>query len=300
MQTAFAAPCCTSNAVVPSLITTESVAQISTRVSNSHVVGHTLESGQAVFHNRRNVDSSAVLELAGAASLGENLFKPKFHQYPKWQAHFTLPFSYRVRRLENNDRSHGGLSDISFGLAYEALEEQGLDSMLPRLWVYLDTTMPTGKSADEAQRGGDFLMGSSHGRGFWSMTAGVFALKDFRVVKESFDASLLLLHREDMARKGFIRKALTSVNAALGWNSSWARLSAGIGPSFENRALLQSGRDETANALLRWDVFFLMAAQLSEDWNMNLSYLDQTLVGPTHNAELNRSLTLGLIKRFSL
>ncbi len=285
---AQAAPCCSGAVVMPTLITTDSKAQLAGRLMGTQAVGRSRMDGTSVFHRDGNTDNTVLWELAGAYALS-----------PRWQIHGAVPVSLRARGIDSLKENHTGLGDVSAGGAFEALEELLFNPYKPRVWVFMDVTMPTGRSAyDDITP----LAASVHGRGSWAATMGAFAGKTWG----GWDAALSAQHgrslpsRHDVnGRSVLVRPgAVTALTAAGGHSFGELRLGLSVGPTWEQRTMsdYSSSRDTTDR--LWWTVGAQASLMADDHWSFTASYNDQTLLGPTYNAVLGRSMGLAAIRRF--
>jgi len=197
--------------------------------------------------------------------------------------------------MNSSDRD---LGDITAGLAFEALEELNYNPWKPRALIFLDAILPTGRSVYESS---EPLGADIHGRGFLSAHTGIFFWK----VWDPWDASLLLTHRNSFSRRfeqaGSINPGHTlSAQLGLGFKPFRnSRIGFGIGPSYDSKIKINGARQENSNKLV-WTVSSQVGITLSDDWGFNLTYSDQTLLGPTFNSTLSRGVQFAVNRNFEL
>jgi hypothetical protein len=77
------------------------------------------------------------------------------------------------------------------------------------------------------------------------------------------------------------------------------RIGLSLGPTWEQRTVgdYSSGGTEGSDRLW-WSLGAQASYMLGERWSFTASYSDQTILGPTYNAVLNRSAGLAAIHRF--
>ena len=287
---AQAAPCCSGSALVPTLITTDSNAQVAFQAGQSAVVGNSQSDGSSIFNREGNAEHTTAFQLAGAYALSA-----------RWQIHASVPFNRRGRTLDEASGSHAGWGDSSAGVALEALQELRYNPYKPRVWIFADLTAPTGNSIYEAT---DNLKTEAHGRGAWAGTLGAMALKTWG----SFDAYVLGEHRRNATQTVSMdgqntRVTLgptTAIDGGLGYSISGFRLGASLGPTWDGavKTSAPSGEIVQARSKLSWSVGMQVAYTFLDTWAFSASYSDQTLVGPSYNAPLSRGFMTTLTKRF--
>ena len=283
----WSAPCCTSSAGAPSLIIANDEAQISLGSRLFSVIGDSYKSSPAIFRAPYNKEKTTVLFVSGAYRLT-----------PRWQIHFDLPFSLRSRSAVAASSSHESLADIVSGVAFEAIEELEYTPWKPRLLVFFDLIFPAGRSVYESR---DPLGSDIHGKGFFSGQAGLYFWK----VWDPWDASLLLSCQQGTSRKFGGTERINPGNtlfASLNIGFKLLRrlrMGLGIGPSYDSTIKINGVHQPNSHKLV-WNVSADAAVIISNNWKLNLSYSDQTLLGPTFNTTLSRGALFSLNRTFEL
>jgi len=274
----FAAACCSGSALVPSLITTDSAAQFALRTSHAAVIGSSRSDGSSLFHRASNSETTETLTFSGAYALD-----------PRWQIHGEVLLQHRARDLDSVHGKSSGFGDVSAGGAFEAVEELYYSVWKPRVWLFTDLSAPTGRAASQSREG---LRSDVFGRGAWAATLGIFALKTWR----AFDVFLLGEHRRYfLTREVTTPGPTTAFDIGVGYNVGDWRFGFSCGPLWDVRV---SADGATSTDSLVWNLGAQLSYAFGESWSMVASYNDQTLVGPTYNSPLLRSVGLLASLRF--
>ncbi len=283
----WAAPCCSGSVVAPSLITTDSKAQVLARATASSVVGRTRADGTAIFNRSDNNDESYLLDIAAAYALT-----------PRIQVNASVPMSVRYRGVSTASETHGGLGDVSVGAAYELIQELYYNPYKPRVWIYSNVLFPTGRSI---YNNPTMLGASAHGRGHLSASLGVFALKSWGRWDASFGAqhgrSLPAHHQIAQNTVRVQPGAVSTLSAAAGVSFGRYRLGLLVSPVWEQKTQSSLGLGENTDKLW-WVVGAQGSVLLGDVMSVIAAYNDQTLLGPTYGATLSRSGTLMAQYRF--
>lgn len=144
----MSAACCGGGFAIPSLITGDDKAQLTTSYSYSKI--HTDVFSNGIWQRRNSTDASTVYKIEGAHIFAD-----------RYQAGFSLPI--QTRNLDGaQGGSSTGLGDVSGQLGYEYLPDWNYSPWRPRGIGFISLTLPTGKSIYESTTGLD-----SRGRGFF-------------------------------------------------------------------------------------------------------------------------------------
>lgn len=281
---AVAAPCCSSNAAAPSLISGDDRAQVTLLLGQSHVIGDAPAEGIAVFRAPDDYEITQTARLDGAFLFSD-----------RWQVGGTLPL---VRRsVERSGFAAQGVSvgDVRLNFAYEFLPEWTYSVWRPKGYVFLQTTFPTARSIYE-------LDGSSRigafGQGFFTFAVGCLLQKRWA----SWDVYFIPELHQSLARDftdpssgGTLRVTPSlGANAALGGGYSPGRFRFGarIQPIYNGRKSIEDNRGLFRGAYqLVWDVGADLSYLIADEWSLQASYTDQTLLGPAVGGTLSRTFT---------
>lgn len=280
-----AASCCGGGFALPSLITSDDRAQITTSISQGSVKADVTSGG--VWYKRSYNDKTQIYKIEAAHIVADT-----------FQVGVTLPIQMRSRQIENSQQSSTGLADISAVIGYEFLPDWNYNPYRPKGIGFLSITLPTGKSIYESADGVD-----SRGRGFFALGAGAAFTKTW--TKLDAHSSFELHHSFDKATSnengyGNIKPGFgTSLTAGLGYNRGNYRLGASLTWNYEQavetegyvNSVSEEQKFATANAVLSY--------MANESWSYSFTYADQTLFGTPQNTTLSQSVSLSVQKRWA-
>lgn len=282
---ALAAACCGGGFAVPSLITGDDEAMLTTSYGYSKIDTDVSADGIWKRNNDNQVTQTFKIDAA-------HIFNDRF-QYGA-----SLPV---VMRSRGGGGSTDGLGDATAMLGYEYLPDWDYSPYRPKGIAYLQLTLPTGKSIYDSE---NYDQLDTFGRGFWALGIGSSLTKTIRM----WDfASLFEIHRSlpktfDSAQAGGVITAHPgwggSLNLNAGWNKGDFRLGTGLAWNYED-AVNVTGAVDSKGAPQRYATGSLVASYMwSQDWAGNFTYADQTLLGSPLNTTLSKSIFLSLQRRW--
>jgi hypothetical protein len=286
----WAAPCCGGAANIPSLISGDDQAQISTTLSSSQVVAEAPVGGGIKYRKPNDNETAQTLKLDAAALLSD-----------RWQAGITVPITRRYRARGANEVSAYGLGDLSLSAGYEALPDWSYSAWRPKAIVFLSTTFPTGGSIYDAK---ELYRIDSRGRGFYSISVGALIIKNFGI----WDSSFVVEGHRAFSRTLESDEGELKLNP--GWGGSgtlaagvspWGgdfRLGLSLSPSFESPISTEgiiSGQGEKVSL---WTSAVQLSYMINELTSLSLTYSDQTLIKASDNSALNHSFAFLVQKRW--
>ncbi len=289
-QISEAAPCCGGTANIPSLISGDDSAQLTTSILSSQVIAEAPVGGGIKYRKSNDNESARTIKIDAATLLSD-----------RWQAGISLPMTQRSRNRGSSEASATGLGDISVNLGFEALPDWTYSPWRPKGIVFLTTTFPTGGSIYDAK---ELFRVDSRGRGFYSISAGLLLLKTWG----AWDTSLVMEAHRPLSRT--IKNELGELNLKPGWGTSGNfslgvsplngdfRIGISMAPSFEAPVAtegLVSGQGEKVNL---WTAATQLSYMANENLSMSLTYSDQTLIRASDNTALNRSVAFLIQKRW--
>jgi hypothetical protein len=294
-KVASAAPCCSANAAAPSLVSGDDSAQVSISYANGLVLADAPAMGDAVYRNSNINEITQVVRLDGAVLLND-----------RWQAGASLPLIRHSLTSPLIDESTIAPGDVRFGAAYEILPEWEYSVWRPKGYLFAQITLPTGKSIYDLSEPGDEM--DAVGQGFYTMSVGALLLKQWG----DWDGYLLPQLSYSLGRTSTeaLTGQQTQVGAAVGLS---AVLGAGFSPGGGNlrlglrlqpvyispRSLISSFGASETSFQLTWDASAEVSYLIAEDWSINGSYSDQTLLGNAVNSTLSRTFAVALQHRWS-
>lgn len=278
----YAAACCVTSSSMPALITEYARAQTALSTAYSSAIGTSSSSGSSLFFGDER---------------DENVFKTRVSQAltvsDRWQIHASFEILRRSKRLSNQREKSWALGDTTVGASYELVPEFTYHLIRPRVFLIATAITPTGKSiADDTS----LLATSASGTGSWGFSGSLHALKTWT----RWDLVFTAQHTRYLSQKRTIGRrevryrpgALTVLDIGGGAHTSLFNVPTRLG--------LSTGPEWQATPLRRlvWNTEASLAVTPTQNWSTTLSYLDQTLLGPTYNSTLQRSIRLLLSKRF--
>lgn len=213
-----------------------------------------------------------------------------------------MGFSPSLSRKARFGDADTHLGDLNLLLAYEALPDWDYHPIRPRGTVYLNTTLPTGRSVYQSESAG-FLDAS--GKGY--ATLGIGTIFNKRIANWTAIASGEIHH--GLPRFAILPSWGYTLNASLSFDlTNWVRglsLNTGVSHTYQNSFHLEQNQVlETIQSLqvttpsIGLSVLGLFDPSNSDDpLVIQLAYADQSLIGAPLNTPLGKSLTLGIRKQ---
>ncbi|MBI3554827.1 MAG: serine protease spb1 [Deltaproteobacteria bacterium] len=290
---AMAAPCCGGGSGIPALITGDDGAQLGASLSQASVIGDAPAEGMPVFRSTNDSEVTQAFRLDGAYRISD-----------RFQAGAVVPLIRRARQLTAATAQAYGFGDITLNAGYEALPEWSYSAWKPHGFLFLQTTLPTSPSTYDSEA--PFQI-DARGRGFFQLGLGAAFLKG--VGNWDFIASV-------EGHRSFARTFAASDGGTLNLTPGWGatgllgvgyspragivRLGLSLSPVFEGPIDVRGEVNSTSADQLVWNTSAQVGVLISPEWSSALSYTDQTLLGPTRNVSLSRSVALSAQKRWAL
>lgn len=270
----FAAACCSGGASLPSVIVNDDRWNFKVAASNSFIVGDVNSAGESIWRESASDEQLQTFSLSGGLKLSE-----------RWQWGAKLP----VKQRHLSDESEKGLGDASLTLAFEPFPPYVYSEWLPRFFVSSTLTIPTGTSTYETRE----PLLKSFGSGFWGQSLGLLASRTWTSwdVFSAFDSRYQFSRsfENESVDPGWIFSGIVGA----GWSYKKWRIGSSLGVSYELEKELKRSAS-TGPAKRVWDTGFEISYAFNDHLRSTLNYIDQTLVGPSKNVALERSLGFGL------
>lgn len=284
-QSLHAASCCGGGFAVPSIITSDAKAQMTTTMSYSQIDTDVYSNG--IWQKKNSLDSTQLYKIEAS-----HIFADRF------QVGASLPMQIRTRDGQDMGGTSSGLADVSAQLGYEYLPDWNYNPWRPKGVGFISLTLPTGKSVYESEDGLD-----SHGRGFFALGIGTILTKAWL----KWDASATLeIHRSfdkvisNSQMLGNVQPGFgNSFSLGGGYNIGDSRLGTSIAWVNED-AINVDGTNPSKGDAQQYATGAVSFSQMYDNlWAATLSYSDQTLFGDPTNTSLSKSLSLSIQKRWS-
>jgi hypothetical protein len=292
---ASAAPCCAGSNAIPSLISGDEAELYQFGISSGQVIGDAPGAGAGlpVFRDSLSpAESRQSLVMNHARLLDRDRF----------QAGVSLPLLRNEMTQNGTSESHWGLGDVSLTLGYETLPEWEYSKYQPRIFSFLQTTLPTGRSLYESRSTlGTDVTGLSQ----WQLALGSLAVKRW----SSWDANGVLKFGHAFGRdfgSSSGSETLVSdswlVSGSLGAGLSFReRFRAGSSLSFDYQSPVEAasriGFSSRGSQRLIWNAGLSLTYLSGFSDSVVLAYQDQTWFGPAINASLSRTLSFSFAHR---
>ena len=273
----YASSCCVSNTSVSNLMILPANWQQTLGVSQGRVIGDVNEKGTSTFRNDKNKDvlNSVRFDL----SYGWNL---------QYQSGVSLKYQNRSRELNGTEANESGWNDVGLFHAYRPVP-------LERIWIFQTLNIPTATSTYESTS----AMGvDARGTGTYISSIGVFGIYnlkewDFTYGPEVHHSFGKTFKNNDVTTEvGSFWGTSFSLGAGyIPWRSK-SRYGLSITPRFEEgKDLVLNGQKNEGKDSLVWDTSLNYTYTITAEYSVGLSYTDQTIIGPSQNTLLNRSLS---------
>ncbi len=290
LTNAMAAPCCGGGSAAPAIISGDDRYQLSATTSRSVVIGDAPEKGIPVFRSKNDNEITQSYRLDGAMVFAERL-----------QAGVSLPFVQRAISKTSLKEEGTGFGDLRGNLGYEILPEWDYSVWKPRGFLFLQLTVPTGKSIYESTSP---LATDATGRGFYSAGTGLLLVKNW----SSWDALVIPEIHHSFTRSFKITDETITISPRFGasllmgagYNVGDFRIGMRIAPNYNQPKHIHSttnGDRDTASQLA-WDTGLDFAYIFKDTMSATLAYTDQTVLGPVINTTLSRTFAFTLQKRW--
>lgn len=283
---AFAASCCGGGFAIPSLITGDDKAQVTTSFSQAQVDTDVFSSG--VWQKRSTEDITQTYKLDYA-----HIFADRF------QYGFSLPIESRQNHVAGSDNKESGLGDVSLQLGYEYLPDWDYNPWRPKGVGFISLVIPTAPSIYEVTNEVE-----SRGRGFYSLGAGTVLTKtwlnwDANANFEAHHSFTKVVNDPQTVVGNIVPGNGASFGFGGGYSFGDTRVGSSVTWTFEDPINVESASTPSSGAPEKYATGTLSLSQMfNQDWAASLSLSDQTLFGDPSNAVLSKSVALSLQKRW--
>ncbi len=290
-QIAGASSCCGGTTAFPSLITGIQQALLTTSYSYSNVQASVLPEFDKprYFSDREQLETTTLL-------LGVS-----YKLTDLWQVAINLPFQWTSTEFPSGlTESDARLQDTSLQATYQLLDDQG---KLPRSFLSLRLTLPTGRSVFETQSQSKLVDSSGYAMwalglnlqsikevGFWDFLAGVGADYYFA---EDFDSGI--------RSEGFWGTSAL-VGAGRSFNRGTTRVGLTLSPYYRQERLIRlpQGPSSEDSHEQYVDASLALSHMMGDLYSVSVIATDQTLAPRwSHNTTLARSLTFRVQRSFN-
>lgn len=271
---------------MPSLITGDEQTQVSLSFSSGSVIGDASIGEIPVFRSSSHDESLQILQLSGATLVSDRI-----------QIGASVPLVQRQIRMQGDESGGTHVGDVTVGMGYEFLPEWSYSEWKPRGIGFIQLKLPTGRSVYEITASEPLYWG----RGFYTLSMGAAFVKKWQLWDASISPEIHYSFNRDF------QNASQTTIVLPGWGGSIAftggfrpgasdlRVGLTIQPIYEQpkEVVTFSELTRTAQQLV-WNTSLSLSLLLNPSLSANLSYSDQTLLGPAINTTLTRTVALAL------
>lgn len=287
-EQSWGAACCGSSSSLPSLIIGDESAQLGIGFSMESVIGDAGSERFSVFRADADHEKLQSLRISGAMLLSD-----------RWQIGGAIPLSYRSREVGFQSAHSSGLGDVSLNLGYELLPEWEYSSWKPHGFLFWNLLLPTGKSVDQSHLPWSV---DAFGKGFLTASTGMVFSKVLRSWTFLIQAEVHYSFSRAIDDPEGRYQLIPGWGGSLGLNAGYvvSRLPLsfhlGVQPQWDMGIQSSGSIASQSGGRMVWNATSQCTYSIDQDWNIGLTYLDQTLIGPARNTTLSRSVALNLQK----
>lgn len=278
-SSAWAAPCCGGHVALPSLLSGYEHYRFNSSFSVSRIIGDAPEHGVPVFRKGDDQAQSQTFSLSASALLSD-----------RFQVGFSFPISLNTSKPR----------DLELSSALEVGNLKTTHALHPRFYFFQQLSVPTGTSIYESS---DLSRGDVTGTGFVKTSMGLVALG----TRRKWDGFTSMRIGYNVPREfgdAHLRVSpggTADIGVGLGYSltGSWR-----IGGSIqalvnEARVIENKSNTMTSSSTLVWPIQLQVAWFRNSNSTFDVSYLDETLIGPVKNTTLSRALHLSFSYRWA-
>ncbi len=285
-SSAWAAPCCSSQSAVPTLMTGDERFLVGATTLGTTIVADAPAGSLPVFWDGTSQDWTASMELDLAALISD-----------RWQAGLAVPVAFRAINEPGLSESGWGLGDLKASIAFEALPEWEYSAWKPKGYVFSQLSIPSGKSIYASTR----ISGlDAFGRGSWGAMLGAALVKRWSRW-DAFAVPALEVLFPGPVSNTVVLGAQAGASFAVGGGVSFGalRIGARMQPVWgSRRSFVNAGISGVSADQLVWNASIALSWLLGDEWGLGLAYNDQTLFGPVNNTALSRGVSLSVQRRW--
>lgn len=280
------AACCNGGASSTLLITENHRFQVRLSTSYSEVVAEKFESDKVLFWDTDRKQVTQTQRLA---------FNHIFAERWQWGTSFDLVSkNYRFDN-KSDERTDFSLGDSRLLLAYELLTPTPTFDLTPQLFLSVQHTFITGRGLIDSRKAGLTDVSGSEQE---QTQVGLHANKQMSGKRFSLELILGRKHERKVGDKELLAIYDSQWRCALTLTSRKSSWSGGVsvgGLYSQGRQVEMLGQELKASDSGVYEVVPYLNYAVDDTMLITLSYLDQTILGPTYNTTLSRALSLSLV-----
>ncbi|MBY0370962.1 hypothetical protein K2X33_09765 [bacterium] len=276
----WAAACCGSNSLFPSLISGQERTQLTLTGTTGQSVADADPQGAVTPRTSSDEEWRHTLRLDAATLLSD-----------RWQLGVGIPVTARSRSRNGAGAQAWGLGDLSANVGWEWLPEWTYSAWRPKGFVFGGMNLATAQGPFGASA---LFQVDALGRGY--STAFVGAL--FQKTWPNWDTALFIEGHIPVSGAisvgsgVFVQPAAgTSASLAVGWNHGDLRLGASLGAVYEGGRRTFGWVEQQGSAQYAFPLAAQLSYLVSEAWSLSALYSDGTLLGGA-NQPLSRTVSV--------
>jgi len=283
---AYSAACCGGGSTVPSLVTTDDRAQLSTSFSYSQIKIDSVD-GAGIWFKNADHQMTKTLKFDYAYVLDSDI-----------QFGCSIPLVQK----QFQDQTYSGLADVQAAIGYEYLPEREYNLFKPKAFVYGGLIFPTGFSKYKSMNGGV----DARGQGLWGISLGHVAVKNYLQfdlmslidLHHYFNQDLKLANNESLKIR---QNGLGGqINFAAGYNTLKSRWGFSAAWFYEDRITNQQQNIQDTGYIEKYGQISLSYSyMLTELAGVTFNYSDQTIIGTPESTSLGQTLSVQLNQRWT-
>lgn len=275
----FAAACCSAGGTASPIIMEQNLLELRLSTSRSFVVAERFETKRTLFWDTERSQVTTTL----TPSIGYRLSDD-------WQVGLAMDWIAKSYTFEGgSSEREQRIGDTRLMVAYELLYPGPPFTLRPQAFVSLEHSLLTGRGLEKSRLNGlTDVSGSDQA----SATLGLHLFKKLNYIRWSLEARNAYFHvrtiEESRLRQRFEHTVSLSAMSL--------RLSDKLNIGSSLTGIFRQGRrpvdqpNQPSEQLFEASIFGVL--MLSDRTNINLSYVDQTLLGPVKNTTLSRRFGL--------
>ncbi|OUR98520.1 hypothetical protein A9Q84_03665 [Halobacteriovorax marinus] len=252
------------------------------------MIGQTYGDSEPVFFNDNKTYNTNTLSLKGAYLISS-----------LWQFGLEASFLSKDNTYNSTAESNSSLADTSLSLTFELFPEEYFSVWKPRVFIFVRQLFPTGKSNYESD---SELLSDVSGKGHYITSSGLILSKVYRSIDWQLFFEYKYLYKTKVNQMEIAGHTGFTTGGSLGLSPAGTNFRLGVGITnfyFDSKEILIKNQKQASSEEQYWDSSFTVN-YLHKDSTYSLTYTDQTLLGPSQNTTLSRTISLSWLERWPL
>lgn len=272
----LAASCCSGSSFSAPIITGDEKSKFQTRMSRSTIAIQAVDS-EGLWHQADSISTNESLKMDYSSLISD-----------RWQ----IGTSLSAQQRSFNDTVYRGSGDIYLFTAYEYLHRYNYSSLVPNSFLYTGFSNPTSTSKFKSKNGGL----DSFGHGTRTLYLGTLLSFPQRYLQYSFGAQLGQKSYDNNPWSRWLQLEVGLSHSIKKWNM-------GMGISnFSSQSIEtedSSGNKFIAGPEKYTDLSISIGYDIDNEQLVQISYVDQTILGTPLNTSLSKTISMQYTYRYS-